>query len=110
MSGRTFVTQTMKASDARQQFSDVINRVYRKETRVLVERSGIPVAAIVSADDLARLDRYDRERAARFAGLSRISEAFADVPVDELEQEVERAVTETRTKARQEQAKSDTTR
>lgn len=92
MSGRNPITQTMNASAARQQFSDVINRVYRNRSRILIERSGIPVAAIVPADDLARLDRWERERAERFAGLSRISEAFADVPVDELEREVERAV------------------
>ena len=110
MRERNPMTQTMKASDARQQFSDVINRVYRKETRVVVERSGIPVAAIVSAEDLARLDRYEQERVARFAGLSRISEAFADVPVDELEQEVDRAVAEARAKTRQERTRAATTR
>ncbi|MGH2560318.1 MAG: type II toxin-antitoxin system prevent-host-death family antitoxin [Thermomicrobiales bacterium] len=101
MSKRNPITQTMKASAARQQFSDVINRVYRNQSRILVERSGIPVAAIVPAADLERLDRLERERAERFAGLSRISEAFADVPVDELEREVERAVA-----ARRERVKS----
>jgi prevent-host-death family protein len=106
MRERNPMTQTMKASDARQRFSDVLNRVYRQETRVVVERSGIPVAAIVSAEDLARLDHYDEERSARFAGLSRISEAFADVPVEELEREVERAISETRARARAERTKN----
>jgi prevent-host-death family protein len=92
----------MKASDARQHFSDVLNRVYRKQARVLVERSGIPIAAIVSTEDLARLDQLEAERAERFAGLSRISQAFADVPVEELEREVERAVAEGRAAARRE--------
>jgi prevent-host-death family protein len=100
------VTKTMKASDARQQFSDVLNRVYRDHTRVLVERSGIPIAAIVSTEDLAILNQLDAERAERFAGLSRISEAFADVPADELEREVERAIAEGRAKARRELAKT----
>src|SRR5216684_1545697 len=59
-------TQTMKASQARQEWSQILNRVFRKQTRVLVEKSGIPVAAIVSADDLERLDRLDAERRARF--------------------------------------------
>jgi prevent-host-death family protein len=110
MAERKSTTQTMKASDARQQFSDVINRVFRKETRVVVERSGIPVAAIVSTEDLARLDRYEQERADRFAGLSRISAAFADVPVDVLEQGVDRAIAETRTKARRERTRPATPR
>jgi prevent-host-death family protein len=103
-------TQTMNVSDARQQFREVLDRVYRKETRVVVERSGIPVAAIVSTDDLQRLDRYDRERAARFAGLSRIGGAFADGPVEELERAVERAVAETRARARREVAEAAETR
>src|SRR6266852_947780 len=36
-------TQTMKASQARQEWSQILNRVFRKQTRVLVEKSGIPV-------------------------------------------------------------------
>ena len=46
-----------------------MNRIFRKETRVLVEQSRIPSAALVSMDDLARLyefDRRERERAKRF--------------------------------------------
>jgi len=109
MRERSPMTQTMKASDARQRFSDVLSRVYRHEARVVVERSGIPVAAIVSAEDLARLDHYDEERAARFAGLSRISKAFADVPVEELEREVARAIAEMRARAQSEQTKNATT-
>ena len=42
------LTQTMKISDVRVQLNTLVNRVFRKETRVLVEKSGILVAAIVS--------------------------------------------------------------
>jgi len=52
MRDRKPVTQTMSASETRQNFSDVVNRVYRGEERVVIERSGIPVAAVVSAQDL----------------------------------------------------------
>jgi prevent-host-death family protein len=100
------MTQTMKATDARQQFASVLNRVFRKEARVVVEKGGIPVAAIVSAEDLARLDRLDEERAARFERLSRIGEAFADVPTDELEREVERAIAEGRAATRRARTKA----
>ena len=112
MRDRPPTTQTIKASDARQQFSDVINRVYRKQARVLVERSGIPVAAIVSVEDLARLDQLEHEqaRSERFAGLSRISETFGDVPVEELEREVERAIAEGRAAAHRERTKAATER
>ncbi len=84
------MTQTMKASDARQHFASVLNRVFRKETRVVVEKSGIPVAAIVSADDLKRLDRLERERAERFGVIDEIRSAFAGVPDEEIERETDR--------------------
>jgi len=57
-------TRTMKISEVKQQFNRLVNQVYRRETRVMVEKSGIPVAGIVSAEDLERLDRLDRERRA----------------------------------------------
>jgi hypothetical protein len=57
-----------------------------------VEKSGIPVAAIVSADDLERLTRLETERAEHFTALDRIREAFSDVPDEELAAEVASAV------------------
>ena len=92
-------TQTMKASDARQQWSELLNQVFRKEKRVIVEKSGIPVAAVISTDDLARLDRYDRERDERFNVLDVIGAAFRDVPPEELEREVSQALSEVRAEA-----------
>ena len=102
------VTETMKASEARQQFSQLLNRVFRGEARVIVEKSGIPVAAIVSAQDLEWLNRLDAEREQQFKILDEIGEAFKDVPDDELEREVARAVAEGRAKLR-EQAKRGAT-
>ena len=55
----------VKASEARQQFSGLLNEVYDRQARVIVERSGIPVAAIVSPDDLADLERVEAERQER---------------------------------------------
>jgi prevent-host-death family protein len=96
-------TQTMKISEVKQQLSGLVNRVYHRETRILVEKSGIPVAGIVSAQDLRRLDRLDRERAERFRILDEIGEAFKDVPAEELEREVARAIAEVRAERRAEQ-------
>ena len=84
------MTQTMKASDARQHFASVLNRVFRKEARVVVEKSGIPVAAIVSAEDLKRLDQLDQERAERFTVIDEMRAAFAGVPDEEIERETDR--------------------
>ena len=96
MRGQQPTTQTIKVSDVRQNLAQLLNKVFRKETRVLVEKSGIPVAAIVSADDLERLDRLDRERAQRFKALDEFGAAFEDVPVEEIEREVARIVAQVR--------------
>ena len=90
MRDRYPTTETMKISDVRGQLNTLVNRVYRKETRVVVEKSGIPVAGLVSAEDLRRLDQLDREREARFAIVDEVRQAFAGVPDDEIERETDR--------------------
>ena len=100
------MTQTMKISDVKNTLSSLVNKVYRKETRVLVEKSGIPVAAIISADDLKRFAQLERERNERFAVIDRMREAFADVPAEEIEREAERSVAAARERRRQRTAEA----
>jgi prevent-host-death family protein len=90
------MTKTIKASEARQQFSQLLNEVFRWESRVLVEKSGIPVAAIISAQDFKRLARLEAERNRDFAILDEMREAFKDVPPEEIEREVSRALSQVR--------------
>ena len=92
MAQREPMTKTMKASETRDQWSHVINQVFRRETRVIVEKSGIPVAAIVSAADFERLTQLEARRQRDFSILDEIGEAFKDVPEEELEGEVNRAI------------------
>jgi prevent-host-death family protein len=94
------ITQTIAASEARQHFSQLLNRVFRREMRVVIEKSGIPVAAIVSADDLQLLRHYEEQRREDFAVLDRMRESFKDVPPEEIEREVARAVAEVRKEKR----------
>jgi prevent-host-death family protein len=94
------MTKTIKASVARQQFSTLLNEVFREEHRVVVEKSGIPVAAIISAKDLARLTRLEAERDNDFAILDEMREAFKDVPAEEIEREVATAINEVRKEQR----------
>lgn len=96
------MTQVMKASDVRQQWGQLLNKVFRNQTRVVVEKSGIPVAAVISAEDLERFNRLEEQRARRFQVLDRIGEAFKDVPEEEIEREVKRALTEVRQDKRKE--------
>ena len=90
------MTQIMKISDVKNTLSSLVNKVYRKETRVLVEKAGIPVAALVSADDLNRLQQLDRAWDERTRAIERFSQAFADVPTEEAEAEVARIIAERR--------------
>ena len=85
--------ETITATVARQRFASVINRVARNQTRVVVEKSGVPVAGIVSPDDL---DRLDRERTERFAVIDEMCAAFRDIPAEEFERGAERTLAEVR--------------
>lgn len=87
-------TETITATDARQHFASVINRVARKQSRVLIEKSGIPVAGIVSAEDLRELANLDARRIERYRILEAMRAPFRDVPPEEIERETERALAE----------------
>jgi len=93
-------TQTVKASEARQNWSKLLNKVYGGDVRLVVEKDGIPVAGIVSAADLERFALLEAERERSFAVIDEIREAFKDVPDEELDQEIERTVAAARLELR----------
>jgi prevent-host-death family protein len=88
--------RTMKISDVKARLSSLVNEVYRQETRVLVEKAGIPVAALVSVQDLQRLAQLDDERAERRRVLESMREPFRGIPAEEIERERAKAVAEVR--------------
>lgn len=93
------MTQTLNVSEARKQFSALVNKVTKEDnTRILVAKSGAAVAAIVSADDLKRLEALDAKRERDFAILDEISASFTDVSSEELAYQVKDAVKEVRSK------------
>ena len=89
-------TQTINVTEARQSWSQLLNRVFRSRERVIVEKSGIPVAALISVADLERFEHLERERARDFAVLDEIGAAFAHETPDESERQARRAVDEVR--------------
>jgi prevent-host-death family protein len=89
-------TQTMKISDVKAGLSSLVNEVYRNERRVVVEKAGIPVAALISIDDLKRLKRLDEDREERWRLLDLLREPFQGVPPEEVERETAKAVAEVR--------------
>ena len=96
------MTHTMNVTTVRENWSKVLNAVFRRQQRVVLEKAGIPVAAIVSPQDLERLRRYDAEREADFAVIDRLRAAFADIPDEELEREITRAQAAARAELRAE--------
>ena len=94
------MTQTLKSSDVRSNWSQLLNKVFKEQTRVIVEKSGIPIAAVISAEDLARLTRLEEERNERFKVIDRMRAAFKDIPDDEIEHQVDKAVAEVRVSKR----------
>lgn len=96
-------TQTMKASEVRQQWSETLNKVAKTKTRVIVEKSGVPVAALISTDELARYERIDREQRERFRLLlERMHAPFAALPEEQIMEDVARVIEEVREEMRQE--------
>ena len=73
-----------------------MNTITNDKIRVIVERSGIPVAAIISPDDLARYRRFEKQHDADFSILAEMSEAFADQDDETIEREVNKALAEVR--------------
>ncbi len=94
------MTQVMKASEVRQQWAQLLNKVFRSKTRVIVEKSGIPVAAVISAQDLERFTKLEEQRERNFAILDEIGEKFKNVPAEEVEWEVGSALAQVRAQRR----------
>lgn len=90
----------MNISQARDQFSQAVNQVLRGQIRVLVQKRGRPVAAIISVEDLRELQWMEARRAERFKVIDQMREAFTDVPEDDIDREVDKAQAEVRAEAR----------
>lgn len=100
------VTQTLGVSDARRQWGQLLDKVFRKETRVIVERRGVPIAALVSTKDLERLTRLEEARAERFRALAGSWAAFEGVSAAGVEHGVLNAVERARQKHRRQTGRS----
>ncbi len=101
MTQRGPIETAMKLTDAKQQLSRVVNEVARGESWIVVEKSGLPVVAIISVDEYrrfkAREETDQARRAELFKNLARFSDAFADVSDEELDRELARVQAKIRT-------------
>lgn len=91
-------TRTVDAEAMRQ----ALPAVTHDGERVVVEENGVPLAALVSLDDLRKLAQLDAERLERFKVFERIADAFADEDPDESDRLSALAVQEAREQMRRE--------
>jgi PHD/YefM family antitoxin component YafN of YafNO toxin-antitoxin module len=99
----------MSAEEAGQDLDQILDQIARTKSRVIIERDGKQVGAIISVRDLARLAVLDAQYERDVAVLKAASAAFADVSEEEIEREVARAIAEVRAenRARQRQAEAN---
>lgn len=88
--------EIMSASDVRQNFGSVVNRVARGEGRIVVEKHGSPAVGIVSIEDVRRLRQMDSRLAERRAFVDSVRRRFQDADPDEIEREITKAFEEIR--------------
>ena len=100
MRGHEAVTKTVAASEAKRNWSKVINRVVSGEVRFVVEKNGTPVAGIVSAGDVERLAEFDAEWERADEIFTQFGRAFRDQTVEQIEEAVAQAVAEVRAENR----------
>jgi len=90
----------MSASNARQHFAGMVNEIVQEGTRVVIEKNGAPVAAVVPMIDLIRLRSLDERNRELLDTLAWIGEPFRDVPPEEVEAETARILAEIREERR----------
>ena len=71
-------------TQARAEFADLVNRVVYGSERIVVTRHGKPIAAIIPAEDLARLEELDQHDAGTVIriGSDPISEPVTSQPAE----------------------------
>jgi PHD/YefM family antitoxin component YafN of YafNO toxin-antitoxin module len=82
-------TKTVPALEVRTQLGRIMKDVRGGRMRVLVEKSGVPMVGIISAEEFQRVVT---EREARFAVVDRIRRRLPPVPDAEIHKDVRAAL------------------
>jgi len=90
-------TKTIPALEARTQLGKIMKDVQSGRLRVLVEKSGVPMVGIISADEFQRVIA---EREARFEVVDRIRRRLPSVPDAEVRRDVRGALKQARRRRR----------
>ncbi len=90
-------TKTVPALKARTHLGEIMKEVQGGRLRVLVEKSGVPMVGIISAEEFQRVIA---EREARFEVVERIRGRLPAVPDTEVEQDIRQALKDVRHRRR----------
>ena len=90
-------TKTIPALEARTQLGQIMKEVQSGQVRVLVEKSGVPMIGIISADEFQRVIA---EREARFEVVDRIRRRLPSVSDAEVQRDVGEALKQVRRRRR----------
>jgi len=83
------MSESINVAEAKSRFSELVNRAAYGKERFLVQRRGKPVGAIVSAEDLARLEAGEEARSGK--GLLAAVGALAEVEdLDQILDDIQR--------------------
>ena len=90
-------TKTIPALEARTQLGQIMKEVQGGRVRVLVEKSGVPMVGIISAEEFRRVIV---EREARFEVVDRIRRRLPSVTDTEVQRDVREALKRVRRRRR----------
>ncbi len=90
-------TKTIPALEARTQLGQIMKQVQGGRVRVLVEKSGVPMVGIISAEEFRRVIV---EREARFEVVDRIRRRLPSVTDTEVQRDVREALKRVRRRRR----------
>ena len=79
---------------ARALFDEILASSGKIDTRVVIERDGVPIGVLVPVEDLGGLTRLDEQIARRLRILDDFRAGFAGISEEEIEREAAKALAE----------------
>lgn len=94
--------ESIDVAELAEPLAGLVERVDAQAARVMLTRDGEPVAAVISAWDLALFRQFEARRAERWQAIERIRARNADKSPDEVEHDVAEILAEVRAEMRAE--------
>lgn len=91
----------MSESDLRKQLGELLERVSQDEDRIIIEKDGVPVAAIVPLSVVRDAELTERRRQNLREAFEATRKEMRDIPPDEIEREIAQAVADVEESRRQ---------